>query len=46
MIAALYPDEREKFLQVLMEVIVWNATDEEVDDIVDKIVKVNDKNKQ
>jgi len=26
-----------------MEVIVWNATDEEVDDIVDKIVKVNDK---
>ena len=42
MISALYLEEREKFLQVLMEVIVWNATDEDVDDIVDKIVNSKD----
>ena len=37
-LSALYPDERSKFLQVLLEVIVWNATDENVDEIVNKIV--------
>jgi len=32
-----------KFLPVLMELIVWGATDERVDDLLEKIVKTEKK---
>lgn len=41
MLSALHRHEQYKFLPVLMEVIVWGATDEDVDDLVDKIVRSN-----
>ena len=37
-LSSLEKTERVKFLPVLMEVIVWGATDEKVDDLVEKII--------
>merc|ERR1719394_64713 len=37
-LSSLEKNERVKFLPVLMEVIVWGATDEKVDDLVEKII--------
>lgn len=34
-----------KFLPVLMELIVWGATDEKVEDLLEKIVKAESKKK-
>ena len=36
-------EQEEKFLPVLMEVIVWSATDEKVGDIVKKVLQPKDK---
>ena len=37
--SALSDDEMYKFLPVMMEMIVWKASDENVDDLVKNIVK-------
>ena len=39
MTSALSDEEMYKFLPVMMEMIVWKASDENVDDLVKNIVK-------
>lgn len=41
-LSSLEKSERSKFLPVLLEVIVWGATDEHVDELVGKIIRRND----
>jgi len=41
-LATIDGSEHFKFLPILTELIVWGATDEKVDDLVEKIIKSAD----
>ena len=41
--SALSNEEMYKFLPVMMEMIVWKSSDEDVDELVKNIVKKDDK---
>ena len=43
MTSALSNEEMYKFLPVMMEMIVWKSSDEDVDELVKNIVKKDDK---
>ena len=41
-LSSLEKSERCKFLPILLEVIVWGATDEKIDELVEKIIQKNE----